>query len=221
MPGRRRAVVQGEIRGRAAVAEMSRELDHAAQTLGLSYASIARDVGLSAAQVGRIAHGRSPDLSIRQASVLLAAVGLELSIRAYPSGRPLRDTPQLELLAALRGRLHPRLSWATEVPVVGSQGRAFDLRAWDAIVSGAAWRYGVEAETRIRDGQALERRIALKVRDGDVDGVILVVKRTRGNRAVLASLGAAWEWLTQVPGNVALKRLAAGVDPGGNSLIVL
>jgi hypothetical protein len=213
------------------VADVSRELEQATQTLGLSYASIGRDVGLSAAQVGRIAHGGSPDLSIRLATVLLAAVGLELSVRAYPSGRPLRDTPQLELLSAFREHLHPRLSWATEVPVVVAQGRAFDLRAWDATISGAtlagrpiageSWRYGVEAETRIRDGQAVERRIALKVRDGDVDGVIVAVKRTRSNRTALLSLGAAWEWLSQVPGPIALERLAAGMDPGGNAVIVL
>ena len=217
MAGRRRAVILGETRGKAAVALLCRDIDEAIQNLGLSYAAVGRDVGLSGAQVGRIAHGKSPGLSIAQASILVAAVGLELSIRTYPTGRPLRDTPQLELLARFRAAIDPSLGWRMEVPVVHGP----DLRAWDAVISRDGWRYAVEAETRIRDIQALERRIALKLRDGDVDGVLLVVWKTRTNVSLLRSVGAHLGSAYAVPGSVALQRLAAGTNPGGNALIIL
>ena len=217
MSGRRRAVVQGQTRGRAAVQFLSNEIDISIRSLGLSYAAVGRDIGRSGTQVGRVAHGRSPDLSIVLASTILAAVGQELSVRAYPTGRPLRDTPQLGLLARFRRLLHPNVNWRTEVAVAGGS----DLRAWDAVISCPGWRYGVEAETRLSDWQALLRRVTLKVRDGDTDGVLLVVWRTRSNATVLRSLGDVIDSAFPVPGKVALERLAGGVDPGGTSLILL
>jgi hypothetical protein len=66
-----------------------------------------------------VARGLAPDLTIVQASALLASVGQELSIRAYPSGRALRDRPQLALLERLRARVHSSLTWRAEVPVTG------------------------------------------------------------------------------------------------------
>jgi transcriptional regulator with XRE-family HTH domain len=132
MPARRRAVVLGEARGRAAVEYVARELDTAVRNLGLTYAGVASDVGLSPSQVSRIARGKSPDLSIAQAATLLASVGLDLAVRTYPTGRPLRDQSHLDLLERLRLRLHRSLGWRTEVPVAGGA----DLRAWDAVVRG-------------------------------------------------------------------------------------
>ena len=56
---------------------------------------------------------------------------------------------------------------------------AGDLRAWDAVITLAGRRAGCEAETAgLTDIQALERRLALKLRDGDVDVLILVVADT-------------------------------------------
>lgn len=217
MAGRRRVVVIGETRGRSAVVQIGRELDEAIRAHGLSYASVGRDVGLSGAQIGRIAHGTSPGLSIVQASTLLAAVGQELSIRSYPTGRPLRDAPQLALLARFRALLHSSLGWRTEVAVTGGT----DLRAWDAVIAGVDWQFATEAETRLRDWQALQRRITLKVRDGNVDGVILLVSKTRTNITVVRSLGMEVDSAFPVSGAAALERLAAGRSPGGNALILV
>jgi hypothetical protein len=70
-------------------------------------------------QVGRVARGLAPGLTIVQASELLASAGLELSVRADPTGRPLRDRAHLALLERLRLRIHPSLTWQREVPVTG------------------------------------------------------------------------------------------------------
>jgi hypothetical protein len=89
------------------------------------------------------------------------------------------------------------------------------------MVRGPGWRYGTEAETHPTDAQALGRRTELKLRDGHVDGMLLVLPDTRYVRLFLT---AAVDVLTPsfpVPGRRAIELLRAGIDPGGNSVIVL
>jgi hypothetical protein len=83
------------------------------------------------------------------------------------------------------------------------------------------WRIGVEAESRLGDLQALERRLALKQRDGSMDRVILLVANTRHNRTVLRSHGSGLEIQFPLPGARALELLAAGVAPTGSTIVVL
>jgi hypothetical protein len=148
---------------------------------------------------------------------MLAAVGLELSARAYPSGGPLRDAAHAALLDRLRLGLHRSLGWATEVPLplVG------DLRAWDALIRGRTSRCGVEAETHPTDLQALERRLALKQRDGAVDMVLLLLLDSRHNRSLLREHADVLQERFPVAGLRARELLAAGASPGGNAIVLL
>src|SRR5207253_11174737 len=123
---------------------------------------------------------------------LFALVGLDLSARGFPSGQPLRDAGHVALLGRLQARLAPGLRWRTEVPIVpASVEGARDFRAWDAVVSGVGWAIGVEAETHVRDVQALQRRLALKQRDGAMEVVILVLADTRHHRELMSAGGSA------------------------------
>jgi hypothetical protein len=88
-----------------------------------------------------------------------------------------------------------------------------DRRAWDAIA--------VEAETRLRDIQALERRIALKQRDGGVDVVILLVNDTAANRRVLAAHREALRARFPLDGRAILAALRAGRAPQDSGIVVL
>jgi hypothetical protein len=72
----------------------------------------------------------------------------------------------------------------------------------------------------IDDIQALERRLALKIRDGGVDGVILVVADTRRNRRALAAAPAAFAAFDRDARSV-LRALAEGRDPGGSAILFL
>jgi hypothetical protein len=145
-----------------------------------------------------------------------AVVGLDLTLRAYPAGDPLRDRAQLALLERLRARLHPSLGWATEVPLP-IEG---DLRAWDAVVQGRGWRRPVEAETVLDDLQALERRLSLKRRDGGVDHVILLVADTTRNRRALRAAPAALGSLPLRTREI-LAALAVGDEPGPSGSVIL
>jgi hypothetical protein len=179
--------------------------------------ALGRAVGLSEASSSRIVAGRSDDVGIVRLSTMLAVVGLDLSARAYPGGQPLREAGQAVVLRSFRACLHRELRFATEVPLPIPG----DLRAWDAVVSAPDWRYGVEVETHPVDAQALERRLALKVRDGLVDGALLVLPATRHTRLFLTAAGDLLAPSFPVGGRRALELLRAGVDPGGSAIIVL
>jgi transcriptional regulator with XRE-family HTH domain len=217
MVSRERAVDAAAARGRASLTNLLDELRAARLDRGLSGAEVARVAGLSPSQYSRIERGRTGDLSIQRASKLLAAVGLELRVRAYPGGEPLRDAGHAKLLDRLRLRLHHSLRMRTEVTFPAPN----DRRAWDAVVAGPDWRVGVEAETRPRDRQALERRLQLKLRDGGVDHVILLLLDSRHNRDFARAHKEVLATLFPVPGRRCLELLGAGVDPGGNALILL
>jgi transcriptional regulator with XRE-family HTH domain len=217
MGSRERRIDHGWTRGRGQTADVLTELRNARLDRGLAGATIARMVGISPAQYSRIERGLTASISIQQASVLLAAVGLELSVRTYPSGEPLRDAAHIALLDRLRARIHRSVRFTTEVPFPSPN----DRRAWDAVVTGPAWRVGVEAETRPRDRQALERRLALKLRDGDVSSVVLVLLDSRHNRDFVRASQEVLAERFPIHARRALELLGAGADPGGNSIILL
>jgi len=214
---RERTIDVGAARGRALTADILSELRRARLDRNLTEADLARTLGMSSSQYSRIERGLTRGITIGQASVLLAAVGMDLAARAYASGEPLRDAAHAALIERLRALAHPSLRVLTEVPFP-TPG---DRRAWDVVIAGAAWRHGYEAETRPRDRQALERRVALKARDGDVDAVSLVLLDSRHNRAFVRAHAGVLQARFPVPPRRALESLRAGDDPGGGSVILL
>ncbi|MFL5725188.1 MAG: hypothetical protein ACJ77F_02520 [Chloroflexota bacterium] len=147
-------------------------------------------------------------------------MGQDLVLKSYPAGDPIRDRAQLGLLERLRVRLHPTLRWRTEVPLP-VEG---DLRAWDAEIRGGdtrSWRARVEAETHVADGQALARKLALKLRD-DPDGhLILLVADTRANRLALMTLGPGLKAMLPVHTRPILTALGHGREPPGSGIVVM
>ena len=106
---------------------------------------------MSHAQFGRIERGVLTNLTLDQTCRAAAVVGLRITLRTWPDGDPVRDAGQLALLGRFRGHLPPGASWRTEVPLPVPG----DRRAWDAVIGLAGRRAGCEAETSIRDIQAL------------------------------------------------------------------
>ena len=78
----------------------------------------------------------------------------------------------------------------------------------------------VEAETVLRDIQALERKLALKVRDGGTPNVILLVAATALNRRALASAPAAFVDLP-LRSRLLLDHLEHGTDPGSSGIAMI
>ena len=196
---------------------LGREIREARVEHDLSQATAARAAGLAKSSWSRLERGIARNVAYADLGRAAAAVGLLLKAQLYPDGEPVRDKAQLDLLERLRSRISDILGWGTEVPFPNPG----DRRAWDAMVRIGLVRVGVEAETRGRDSQALQRKLALKRRDGNVDHVILLMSDTRHNRSFLRAAGIGFHQAFPVPGRVALARLAAGEDPGGSSIILL
>lgn len=183
----------------------------------MSQQTVGDAVGLSGSEVGRIERGHVASVSLLNLARLLSVVGLDLSARAYPTGTSLRDKAQVALLYRLRLQLPPNLVWRTEVPV----GPPGDLRAWDAVVGDGPDRIGLEAETRLVDLQALERRIALKCRDSSIHRAVLILADTRTNRAAVRAFEASLRGSFPINGHDALADLRAGRALAGNAVILL
>ena len=176
--------------------------------------------GASHQQLLRFERGELDRVSITDVGAWCAVVGLDLAIRAYPAGDPIRDRAQLALLERLRKRLHPSQTWRTEVPLPIDR----DLRAWDAEVSGRQprhWRARVEAETRISDSQALERRLTLKLRDDPGGHLILLVSDTRANRAAIRSIRDGLTELVPLSTLELLAAVSTGRDPGASGIAIM
>ena len=156
-------------------------------------------------------------MPVERVATVLAAVGMELALRAYPAGPPVRDAAHIRLLARFRERIGLGWQWRPEVPIAAPG----DLRAWDGVLVRDGRVVAIEAETRLRDVQALLRRLAAKRRDGAADRLVLVVADTRTNREVVRV--ARLEFVAAFPADArtAWPALAAGVPPPEDALILV
>jgi transcriptional regulator with XRE-family HTH domain len=220
MVTRERPANRGRRRCRDAVRRVADDGRLARVAAGLSQGEVGHAIGSSHARVGRFERGEVECPNLEFLGAYCAVVGLELSLRAYPAGDPIRDRAQLALLERLRTRLHPSLRWRTEVPLPLER----DLRAWDAEIAGrepVRWRARVEAETKIADGQALERRLGLKLRDDPGGHLILLVSDTRTNRRALATIRTGLDDPLPLGTREILAAMTAGRDPGGSGIVIL
>lgn len=206
----------GSRRGRQLIVQLGEELREARIGAGLSQRQVGASAGISHAHVGRLERGET-GVSIVLLARLLSVVGLRLSARAFPAGSTLRDASHVALLKRLKAELPDHVRCHTEIPLRGDR----DGRAWDARLDLADGFLHVEAETRIRDLQALDRRVALKQRDDGVQRVLLLVSDTKTNRAVVrvgdALLGARYP----LSGRSVLRALRAGRCPEASGIVLL
>jgi transcriptional regulator with XRE-family HTH domain len=199
------------------------ELRQARIDAGLSIRVVAGAAGISGPQISRIERGLVPTCSIVQLARIGAVVGLDVRMRSYPGSDALRDAGQVRVIERLRPKVHARVSIRLEapLPIVG------DRRAWDIwlgdLVDELGRRRGMpaEVETRIGDAQAQMRRLTLKMRDAEVEHVLLVVADTPANRRAVAAAWTVLGGMFPISARKALAALAAGRYPGGSSLIFI
>jgi transcriptional regulator with XRE-family HTH domain len=185
---------------------------------GISQAATARAAGLSASQLGRLERGEIERPSLEQVCRGARVLGLAASVRLYPAGQPVRDSAQLALLDRFERRLAPPLRLRREVPLPIQD----DLRAWDGMVESASHPFAIEGESHIRDVQALERKIALKLRDDPrVRLVVLVATRSEHNRRVIAEHRESLRALFPLDGGAVLRALAAGRPPSAGGIVLI
>jgi hypothetical protein len=172
---------------------------------------------MSRAQFGRIERAEIRGLTIDQASRAAAAVGLRLVVKTYPDGDPARDAAHVALAERFRARLPRAATWRTEVPMPIPG----DRRAWDGVAALRGRRAGSELETRLSDVQALQRRVALKQRDGNVDIVLLVVADTTANRHFLEQHREQLRGLLPLDSRQVLDTFRRGELPEKSGIVIV
>ena len=184
---------------------------------GMPLRELGQAAAFSPAFLSRIERALVPHVVYETLARIGSVVGLDVSVRAFPNGQVLRDAAQLELLQRLRRLLGPGLRLRVEVPL----GLPGDLRAWDAVIDAPGRRVVVELETRLRDVQALVRRINLKLRDGHETRLTLVVADTRTNRHVVRASADDVAELGPLKSRVVAASLRAGYLPPGSGILFL
>jgi transcriptional regulator with XRE-family HTH domain len=193
------------------------ELREARIDRGLSLDLVASAGGTSRAELSRIERALSPQVPLTTLAKVASVVGLDLTARLYPGASPLRDRAHVALLADFRTLVHASIAWAVEAPLPNPG----DQRAWDILLIGTDWRFGGEAETGPRDAQALTRRIQLKVRDGGVDGVLLLLREGASTRQFTRAAADILAPMFPIPSREALASLGAGRPPIGSAVVIV
>jgi transcriptional regulator with XRE-family HTH domain len=197
--------------------EIGREIREARLAGGISLRTAAAAVDLSHTQLGRIERAEVPHVSLEQLCLACAAVGLRFAGRAFPHGDPVRDRAQLALIERFRSKLPSGVVVRAEVPLPIDR----DRRAWDLVIAVEPDPTAVEAESRLRDVQATQRRIELKQRDGQIRCVILLINDSPGNRRALALHRLALSTTFPLSGREVLAALSAGRTPAANGLLLM
>lgn len=181
-------------------------------------ATVAQAAGISPAQLGRLERAEISRPNLEQLCRAARALGLSTSVRFYPVGTPVRDAAQLALLRRFEARLGSPLYVRREVPLpIGG-----DLRAWDAMVLGADEPFFIDAETRIGDVQAVQRRIEIKRRDDPrASTVLLVVTRSDHNRRIIATHRESLRALLPLDGGAVLRAISAGRCPPAGGIVMV
>ena len=164
--------------------------------------------------VSRIERGRAT-ASLDDLAALAGVVGLDLVIRLYPGGSPVRDAAHARIMGRLKAMLPAHFQLASEVPmpILGDQ------RAIDAVLVKPALSVGFELESRLLDAQALVRRVMLKKRDARLACMVLVLPDTPANRLSVATAQPTVSAAFALDHRATLRTLRAGTTPPADGML--
>lgn len=216
MPTWQSAVQRGARRAQYLLRRAGDQLRLARVDAGLSTRQVGRMVGISHTHIRRIEAGLAPHIDLDLFARLASVLGSEISLGIHPIGAPIRDKAHVALLDRFARRLSRTIRWRTEVPMPIPG----DRRSADGVAATEGFDAVVEAETRLHDVQAVERRLRAKQRDLGATRAILLIAGTRHNRAVIEHVP---DLRTQFPigTRACLAALGRGRDPGGDCLVIL
>jgi transcriptional regulator with XRE-family HTH domain len=187
--------------------------------LGVSQSRVADALGMSASWYSRAERAKIRHLAVVDAARIAAVLGLDLVVRTYPGGAPLRDSAHAARLGRVLSHVRAPLHYRVEVPLRQVPDRP-EPRAWDAMLYDGDRRTAIELEMRLRDAQAMIRRHSLKRRDDPVDGFLLVIAAIRTNRRVLAELADLFPDLPRLRTQRVLAALEDGEHPPSGIILI-
>jgi transcriptional regulator with XRE-family HTH domain len=208
---------RGKRRGRAIVAVALAQLRAARLAAGISQAVVAAGLGWSQQHYSRFEGNRLRQVSFGSISVAAALLGLEPSLTFFPAGPALRDAGHQTLIARLIALLSPAWKVAREA----SFPNPGDPRSWDVLLRLGNYLAGIEAETRIRDMQALVRRMRERARQGGTEVIVIVLSDTSHNRALVDDLRTALGDEFAASPRALVRALRTGIPLPGSGVVLL
>ena len=215
-----RAFDRGTRWGHRSLRTLAEEFREGRLVSGASQQIVADAARIQRARYSRIENGKIEGLSIVEASRIASVLGLDLAVRTYPGGPPLRDAAHAERLRGFLEHVRPPLRYRIDVPLPQRPEAPTEPRAWDAVLYGNGLRTAIELEMRLRDIQATIRRHAMKRRDDPVDGFVLVLADTRTNRRIHAQYQDLWPDLPRLRKNRLFGLLEAGAHPPSGIILI-
>ena len=221
MPSKETRQQAGHRRGVSLLKSIANELREARQVAGLSQQSLADALGCAQAEISRREHVDLRDLGIVTLAEMAAVLGLDLRASLFPQGQPIRDRGHQALISRLLAVLSPVWHRTAELPFPGPG----DPRWWDLVLrlieDQIRQVVGVEAETRIRDHQALVRRMHGRQAHGGTDAVLLLLSDSATNRLLVGDLRLALgpEWATTPRALLAVLRVGRPLPGSGVILL--
>jgi transcriptional regulator with XRE-family HTH domain len=208
---------RGRRRARELAAHVLTQLRDARVTAGISQAQMAKSLGWSQQNYSRFELNQLGDVSLIDVFAATALLGLEPSLSLHRQGPAIRDAGHEALIGRLLRLLASAWQAAREVPFPNPG----DPRWWDVLLRLPDHRLGVEAETRIRDVQALTRRMKERASQGGADALLLILSDSGHNRSLVDQLRSALGDEFQARPRDILQALRAGQALPGSGVILL
>lgn len=178
---------------------------------------MAAELGRSQAYLSLLEANRVPGVGLQAVCEMASLLGLEASLAFHPAGIPLRDKGH----EALIGRLTRLLSAEWKITREAPFPNPGDPRSWDLLLRRGHYLVGIEAETRIRDVQALVRRMRERARQGGADVIVIILSDSAHNRALVDQLRLALGDDFAASPRVLLRALRAGLPLRGSGVVVV
>lgn len=207
---------RGRRLGQQLGARLLNELRTQRTTHNVSQRATAAALGWSQTEYWRFERGDTR-ITLADVSSVASVLGLELGAGLHPKGDPIRDKGHHALIRRFRAELSPLWRVVAELPLP-TPG---DPRAWDLLIRVAQQKVGVEAETRLRDMQAIVRHVHLRERDGGADEVVVLLAASRTNRALVDELRASLGGRYVTSPRELLRALRAGRPVPGSGVLLL
>src|SRR5918999_6169038 len=104
MPSRTRIRAMGIEQSDATRRRLAREARQLRMQAGLGQAELAKAVGVSRQWIHRFEAGRPRSVDLIKVTLVFAFLGQRLSVKAFPTGEPLRDAGHARLLERFNAR---------------------------------------------------------------------------------------------------------------------
>jgi transcriptional regulator with XRE-family HTH domain len=208
---------RGRRQGEAVARRLASEFRTARQLSGLSQLAAAELAGWTQSEISRFERDRFTGVALPRLCQLAAVLGFDVSVRLHPAGDAVRDKGHQAAVGRLLEHVSPVYRRAREVAFPNPG----DRRSWDLLLRLDRQLIGLEVETRIRDIQALVRRIRERERDGGVHEIVLVLSDTAHNRLLVGQLREALgQRYTSSPRQI-LSALRAGRPVPGSGVVLV